>query len=112
MEKSMLLEVIGDTIENRMIDFLIEGRGLDYSKKDMAEGCGISRPTVYAVLPKMVKQGLVTSSRKIGRVQLYTLNENSYKVKVLLKLDEMLLQKSFEEVGAGKMKIPAYSKPT
>ncbi|MBI2583315.1 MAG: winged helix-turn-helix transcriptional regulator [Candidatus Aenigmarchaeota archaeon] len=107
MDKSMLLEVIGDTIENRFLDFLIEGRGLDYSKKDIAEGCGISRPTVYAILPKMLKEGLVKSTRKIGRVQLYTLNEKSEKVKIMLKLEEMLLKKSFEEVGAGKMKIPA-----
>ncbi len=40
-EKSMLLETIGDTTENRMIDFLIEGKGISYSKKDIAEGCDI-----------------------------------------------------------------------
>ena len=45
MEKSALLEVIGDTIENRIIDFLIEGRGIDYTKKDIADNCEISRPT-------------------------------------------------------------------
>ena len=47
MEGSILLGTIGDTLENRVIDFLIEGRGLDYSKTDIADGCEISRPTVY-----------------------------------------------------------------
>ncbi len=98
MEKSILLETIGDTIENRVIDFLIEGRGIDYSKTDIADGCEISRPTVYKVLPKLTKEGVVKITRKMGRITLYTLNIENEKVKNLLKLEQMLLQKSFEGV--------------
>jgi len=107
MKKSMLLEVIGETIVNRVVDFLIEGRGLDYSKTDIADGCEISRPTLYKVLPVLIKEGIVKPTRTLGNVQLYTLNEANEKVKVLLKLEEMLLKKSFEEVGMGKIKVPA-----
>ena len=103
----MLLEVIGETIVNRVVDFLIEGRGLDYSKTDIADGCEISRPTLYKVLPVLIKEGIVKPTRTLGNVQLYTLNEANEKVKVLLKLEEMLLKKSFEEVGMGKIKVPA-----
>jgi Fe2+ or Zn2+ uptake regulation protein len=98
MEKSMLLEVIGDTIENRIIDFLIEGKGYDYTKKDIADGCEISRPTLYKVLPRLIKDGIVRPTRAIGRVQLYSLNIENEKVKALLKLEEFLLKKAFEEV--------------
>ena len=94
----MLLEVIGNTVENRIIDFLIEGRGLDYTKKDIADGCEISRPTLYKVFPKLVKEGIIKPTRTIGRVQLYTLNTENEKVKALLKLEEFLLKKSFEEI--------------
>jgi DNA-binding transcriptional ArsR family regulator len=107
MEKSMILEVIGDTVINRIVDFLIEGRGLDYSKKDIAEGCEISRPTLYKILPRLVKEGVVKPTRAIGKVQLYALNEQNEKIKVLLKMEELLLKKSFEEVGAGKIKVLA-----
>ncbi len=100
----MLLEVIGDAVENRIIDFLIEGRGLDYSKKDIADGCGISRPTLYKVLPRLVKKGVVKSTRTIGRVRLYSLNAENEKVKALLKLEEFLLKKSLDEVS-DKVKI-------
>jgi Fe2+ or Zn2+ uptake regulation protein len=95
MEKSMLLEVIGNSIENRIIDFLIEGKGIDYTKKDIADGCGISRPTLYKIFSKLVKGGVVKPTRSIGRVQLYTLNTKNEKVTVLLKLEEILLKKSF-----------------
>lgn len=98
MEKSMLLEIIGDAIENRIIDFLIEGVGIDYTKKDVADGCGISRPTFYKIFPKLLKVKIIKSTRTIGRVQLYTLNTENEKVKALLKLEEFLVKKSFEEI--------------
>ncbi|MBI1973587.1 hypothetical protein HYS54_02125 [Candidatus Micrarchaeota archaeon] len=97
-EKSMLLEVIGDSIENRVVDFLIGGKGLDYSKKDMADGCGISRPTLYKALPSLLKHGVVKSTRNIGRIKLFTLNTENEKVKALLKLETFLLNQSFESI--------------
>lgn len=102
----MLLHVIGDTIENRVIDFLIEGRGIDYTKKDIADNCDISRPTLYKVFPKMLKEGIIKPTRKIGRVQLYSLNTDNEKVKALLELETILLKKSFDVVQR-KVKIKA-----
>ncbi len=110
MDKSILLEVIGDSVENKIIDFMVEGRGIDYTKKDIADNCGISRPTIYKILPMLLKRGLVKPTRKIGRVQLYALNTDNDKAKALLKLEEYLLRKSFGDMEgpkAGKtMRLP------
>ena len=76
MGKSMLLEVIGGSVENRIIDFLIDGIGLDYTKKDIADNCNISRPTLYKILSKLVKEGLVKPTRAIGRAQLASLKSS------------------------------------
>jgi len=97
MEKSMLLETIGDSVENRILDFLIEGHGLDYSKKDIAEGCEISRPTVYKVLPRMIEVGFIKASRKVGRITLYSINPDNERIKALLRLEELLLKESFSD---------------
>ncbi len=108
MEKSMLLEVIGNTIENRIIDFLIEGIGLDYTKKDIADNCGISRPTLYKIFPKLIKEGVIKPTRVIGRVQLYSLNTGNEKVKALVKLEGFLLKKSIDGVEhTQKIKVKA-----
>ncbi|HII53524.1 hypothetical protein COT30_01160 [Candidatus Micrarchaeota archaeon CG08_land_8_20_14_0_20_49_17] len=110
MKKSMLLDVIGDTVENRIIDFLIEGRGFDYTKTNIAEGSGISRPTLYKVLPKMVNAKLVVLTRVIGNVQLYMLNAKNERIQALLKLEEFLLKRSFEEIGEkGTVKVQVKS---
>lgn len=98
MDKSMLLETIGDTIENRIVDFLIGGINLDYAKTDIADNCEISRPTLYKVFPKLLKEGIIRPTRKIGIIQLYSINKENERVKALLKLEEYLLKKSFEEV--------------
>mgnify|MGYP001570540862 CR=1 FL=1 len=104
MEKSPLLEVIGYSVENRVIDFLIEGKGTDYTKKDIAEGCDIARPTLYKILPKLITEGIVKHTRTIGRAILYSLDEENEKVQLLLQLETMLLKKSFEEVEKSKVK--------
>lgn len=104
-EKSLLLEVIGDSTENRIIDFLIEGKGLDYSKSDIAEGCSISRPTVYKLLPKLVKEGVVKQKRTIGRIALFELNKDNEKATILLKLEGVLLKKSFEELEEKQVSV-------
>ncbi len=98
MNNSILLKVIGATTENRIIDFLIEGIGVDYTKKDSAENCEISRPTLYKIFPRLVKEGIIKPTRIIGRVQLYSINTENDKVKALFKLEEFLLKKSFEEI--------------
>lgn len=109
MEKTTLLDVIGYTVENKIIDFLIEGRGLDYTKTDIANGCEISRPTLYKIWPRLEKAGIVKFTRKIGKIKLFTLNEANERVQYLLRLEEMLLKKSFEEVEKRRIAAKAYA---
>lgn len=94
----MLLETIGDSVENRVLDFLIEGKGLDYSKTDIADGCELSRPTIYKILPALLKDGAVKITRKVGRITFYTLNPKNERVNALLKLEELLVKESFKDV--------------
>ncbi|MFA4907826.1 MAG: helix-turn-helix domain-containing protein, partial [archaeon] len=95
-----LLRVIGDTTENRILDFLIEGMSFDYSKKHIADNCKISRPTLYRILPRLVKERLVKPTRKIGAIQLYAINRENERIRALMKLEGMLLNQSFEEIEA------------
>lgn len=109
MGKTQLLDVIGYTTENRIVDFLIEGKGMEYTKTDIARGSGISRPTLYKAWPSLVKEKIVGPTKTIGRIKLYTLNEECEKVKMLLKLEEMLLKRSFEEAEGLKLRTATRS---
>ena len=97
MDKSLFLEVLGDSSEMRVIDFLIESRWSDYTKTEIAKACELSRPTLYKIWPALEKNKIVKPTRKLARATLYKLNEENELVKALIEVDRVLLKKIFEE---------------
>ncbi len=107
MEKSVFLEVLGDSHEMRIIDFLIEHRWSDYTKTEIAKWCEVSRPTLYKIWPHLEKNGIIKPTRKFSRATLYKLNEDNELVKALVEVDRVILKKIFNEVGQEKIKLKA-----
>ena len=96
MEKSLLIEFLGDTPLIRVMDFLIENSIFDYTKTEIAENAGISRASLYNLWPTLKKYKLLKISRKIGNTTLYKLNKKNPVVQKLIELD---LKISKEYVG-------------
>ncbi len=86
MEKSLLMQYLGDTPKLRIMDFFLENRS-DYTKKEIIEGIGISKTTFYKVWDELVQFEIVKKTRKYGMAQLYTLNEDNPIVKKFAALD-------------------------
>ena len=98
MEKTTIFrETFGDTPVIRVLDFLIEGRGLDYSLSDIAENSKIDSTTLHRILDKMLRTGLVKPTREIGRAKLFNLNEENPAVKELIRLYDTLLHQHTEK---------------
>lgn len=87
MERSLLIEFLGDTPLIRVIDFLIENSTFDYTKTEIAENSGISRASIYNIWPTLEKFELVKKSRQIGNTTLYKLNKENPVVQKLIELD-------------------------
>lgn len=87
---------MGDTPIIRVLDFLIEGRGLDYSLSDIAENSNIEWTTLHRIWGKMLKSGMVRSTREIGRAKLFKLNEENPAVKEPIKFYDTLLYQHTE----------------
>ena len=90
-------ETLGDTPVIRVLDFLIEGRGLDYSFSDISENSNIGWTTLHRIWDKMLKSGIVKPTREIGRAKLFKLNEENPAVKDLIKLYDTLLYNHTEK---------------
>ena len=90
-------EPLGDTPVIRVLDFLIEGRGLDYSLSDIAENSNIGWTTLHRIWDKMLKLNLVKPTREIGRAKLFKLNEENSAVKELIRLYDTLLYQRTEK---------------
>jgi len=96
-EKTLFIELLGDSPKVRVLDMLITGRGLDYSITDIASQAGIGRATFYGMLDDMLKEKIIIQTRKFGRIQLYKLNLNNENVKGLVGLYDSLLKKGAEK---------------
>src|SRR3989338_7998956 len=80
-EKSLLLNLTGDMPLFKIIDFLLENKGMDFSKKDIAEGAYISRASLFNYWSELEKQGIIKTTRSFGKTKLYTLNSKNIKEK-------------------------------
>ena len=105
-EMSLLLRFFGATPAMRVIDFLMENYLFEYLKKEMAEGAGISRVTLYKLFPRLVSEGIVVETRRIGRGRFYKINRRSEIVKKLYAIDFKLIEGFANEVES-KQKILA-----
>jgi predicted transcriptional regulator len=90
-EKSLLLQLTGEMPLFRIIDFLIENKSLDFTKKQISEGSGIARASLFNYWPELEKHGIVKATRKFGKTVLYTLNSENLIVKRILDLEKVLI---------------------
>lgn len=96
-ETTIFREALGDSPVIRVLDFLIEGRGLDYSLTDIAENSKIGWTTLHRIWDKLLRLEMVIPTREIGRAKLFKLNEDSNTVKGLIRLYDTLLYEETEK---------------
>lgn len=103
MEESLLLRFTGDAPLFRMIDFLIENKGLDYSKTGIAEGASISKGSVFNHWDTLEEFNIVAETRQFGKTKLYKLNAKSPVAKKLLELEKTLISESMKRKAHPRM---------
>ena len=105
IKRTIFRETLGDSPVIRVLDFLLEGRGLDYSLSDIAENSNIGWTTLHRIWDKMLKSGLVVPTREIGRAKLFKLNEENPAVKELIKFYDTLLHQHTEKYLSRKVMV-------
>lgn len=84
-EKTIFLQIFGDTPVLRVMDFLIVNDDFDYSMTDIAELSGVGYSTLKLFWPQLEKNKMVYMTREVGKARLYKLN---YKNPTVLKFRE------------------------
>ena len=87
-EQSLLLGLTGDLPLFRIIDFLLENKGMDFSKKDIAKGAEISRASIFNYWNEIEKHGIVKVTRSFGKTKLYTLNSKNPVTQKIIELEK------------------------
>ena len=97
MEKSLLIQFLGENPIFKIIDFLIENKGMEVTKKEIIEGTSIARATLFKVWPQIELQEIVIVTRKFGKTKLYEINAKNPIVKKILELEVVLIEKAFDK---------------
>ncbi len=104
-ETTIFREAFGDSPVIRVLDFLIEGRGLDYSLSDIAENSNIGWTTLHRIWDRLLKLEIVKPTREIGRAKLFKLNEDNAVVKDLIRVYDTLLYQENERQLSKRLKL-------
>ena len=96
-DKSLLLQLLGDTPLFKILDFMIDNKGMDFTKSDISKGAGISRASLFNYWKELELYGIVKVTRQFGKTKLYTLNSQNLITKRILDLEKALISKALEK---------------
>jgi len=104
--KSAFLETFGESPLIKVLDFFLKFPSFDYSKTQVANEVGISRITIEKIWKELIKKEIIVKTRSIGKAELYKLNTENPRVKLLMRVGLELASSYFEE-SKRKVAVPA-----
>ncbi len=77
-DKTIFLQIFGDSPILRVLDFLIINEEFDYSMTDIAKLSGVGYSTLKLFWNNLEKNKIIVNTREVGKAKMYKLNlENS-----------------------------------
>ena len=95
--KSLFLQYFGDTPKLRVLDFLIDNLMFDFPVTEIARGSKVSYNSLASFFGDMLKKGIITKTRRIGKSDYYKLNGENNFVSNLIKLDWAIATREMEK---------------
>ena len=72
--KTLFLQIFGDSPILRVLDFLVVNEEFDYSMTDIANLSGVGYSTLKLFWNKLEKEKIVENTRTVGKAKMYKLN--------------------------------------
>jgi len=104
-EKSLLLNLTGDLPLFKIVDFLLDNKGMDFSKTDIAKGAEISRASLFNYWAELERHGIVKTTRSFGKTKLYTLNNKNPVTQKIIELEKTLIAEALEKANKKEIAI-------
>lgn len=107
-EKSVFLNVVGNSPKARILDFLLMFPKFDYSLTDIAKNSNVGYSTLQLLWPDFVDRGIVIQTRIIGKAKLFKLNEENPIVQEMLNWSWNVTKQAVnQECNLDKIKVAA-----
>ena len=92
----MFVELLGESPVIKVLDFLLVARDFDYSKSEIAENAEISWNTLASIWPFLFGNEIIIKTRRVGKQDMFKLNMDNEKVRMLIKFDNELIKYSID----------------
>jgi hypothetical protein len=109
-----LQKLFGDSSIAKILDYLTLFKTFDYPKTEISKNSGVAWKTLHRNWPTLRKYDLVVRTRRIGRAELYKLNEENPIAKALNELAFQIAKHDAQKIAAEekaklkeKIKVPA-----
>lgn len=86
-KNSVFVDTFGEYPLIKVLDFFLLFHDFDYSKTQVAKEVEISRITIEKIWKSLIEKGIIIKTRSMGNGELYRLNKENPKVKILMKVD-------------------------
>lgn len=101
-EKSLLLNLTGEMPLFKIVDFLLDNKGMDFTKKDIAKGAEISRASLFNYWSELERHGIVKVTRSFSKTKLYTLNVKNPVTQKIIELEKTLIAEAIDKANKNK----------
>lgn len=91
--KGAFCELFGCNPRNRILEFFLEMRELDFSIGDISKELNLNRATTYNTMDGLIANKFIMASRVVSGGQLYKLNINKKEVIILIQVFNLILEK-------------------
>jgi len=89
--ETLFRDILGSSPTIKVLEFFIEGRGLDYTITDVATATNTGRTVTYKIFERLTKKGVIKKTRQIGTAKLFTLSVDKEISKDLCKIFDNLI---------------------
>ena len=96
MEETLLIGFLGNSPTLRILDFFLDNRLFDYSRREIIQNLSMGRATFFKYWKELEELGVVKVTRKVGKSKLYRLNEENEVVQKLILLDSVLCKQAMK----------------
>ena len=96
-QKSLLLNLTGEMPLFKIIDFLLDNKGMDFTKSDISKDAEISRASLFNYWNEIEKHGIVKVTRSFGKTKLYTLTFKNPVTQKIIELEKTLISEAMDK---------------
>jgi predicted transcriptional regulator len=105
-DKSLFLQVMGDSPINKVLDFLITFKDFDYSLTDICENSEVSWSTLHLFWKDLEKNRIVRQTRVVGKAKMFRLDDSNPVVNELVRM-HWLVAKTYTDKLFRKVEVLA-----